>query len=158
MSRSIAAATAIASLVGGLTAGVGQQPRVIRVVDAATGQTIAGAVVTANGREHRTDVAGVVRLDPASWSRRLALRAQGYDRTDVDAAASREVDVRLQPFRAKALYLSVYGIGSRTLRGAALDLIDTTELNALVIDVKATVAWFPIAAPCRWRPRPGRST
>jgi hypothetical protein len=34
------------------------------------------------------------------------------------------------------LYLSVYGIGDRTLRTAALALIDTTELNALVIDVK----------------------
>jgi hypothetical protein len=42
----------------------------------------------------------------------------------------------LVPVRPKALYLSVFGIGNRTLREGALELIETTELNALVIDVK----------------------
>jgi hypothetical protein len=40
------------------------------------------------------------------------------------------------PVRPRALYLSVFGIGNRTLREAALELVETTELNALVIDVK----------------------
>ena len=34
------------------------------------------------------------------------------------------------------LYLTYYGIGDRKLRNSALKLIDETELNALVIDVK----------------------
>ncbi|HEX8947954.1 MAG TPA: putative glycoside hydrolase, partial [Dissulfurispiraceae bacterium] len=43
---------------------------------------------------------------------------------------------KLQPFSPKALYLTFYGIGDRKLRENALKLIDETELNALVIDVK----------------------
>jgi hypothetical protein len=42
----------------------------------------------------------------------------------------------LQPFTPKALYLTFYGIGDRSLRESALKLINETELNALVIDVK----------------------
>jgi hypothetical protein len=47
------------------------------------------------------------------------------------------------------LYLSVFGIGSRTLREAALDLIEATELNALVIDVKGDrgLVPYPTAIP-----------
>jgi len=44
--------------------------------------------------------------------------------------------VRLAPFLPKALYLSFYGIGSKSLRQAALALIRDAALNALVIDVK----------------------
>jgi hypothetical protein len=47
------------------------------------------------------------------------------------------------PFVPKAVYLSVYGIGSRPLRSAALQLIDETELNALVIDVKGDRGMIP---------------
>ncbi len=36
----------------------------------------------------------------------------------------------------KALYLSFYGVGDAGLRGSALHLLDTTELNAVVIDIK----------------------
>ena len=45
-------------------------------------------------------------------------------------------EIGLKPFAPKALYLSFYGIGDRGLRESALKLIETTELNALVIDVK----------------------
>jgi hypothetical protein len=52
-------------------------------------------------------------------------------------------EIHLQPFRPKALYLSFYGIGDRELRGAALKLLDETELNALVIDVKGDLGHIP---------------
>jgi hypothetical protein len=38
--------------------------------------------------------------------------------------------IQLSPVRPNALYLSVFGIGNRTLRETALELADTTELNA----------------------------
>jgi hypothetical protein len=44
--------------------------------------------------------------------------------------------IELTPLAPKALYLSFYGIASARLRQAALDLLEATELNALVIDVK----------------------
>jgi hypothetical protein len=52
-------------------------------------------------------------------------------------------EIKLGPFNPKALYLSFYGIGDRTLRGSALRLIEETELNALVIDVKGDRGMIP---------------
>ena len=46
------------------------------------------------------------------------------------------VRIKFVPFTPKALYLSFYGIGSSASREPAFRLIENTELNALVIDVK----------------------
>jgi hypothetical protein len=68
----------------------------------------------------------------------VRVRAYGYGRGEmpIDALRRPPGEIQLSPVRPKALYLSVFGIGNRTLREAALELVDTTELNALVIDVK----------------------
>jgi hypothetical protein len=109
-----------------------------RVVDAATGKGIPNAIVTAGSSEHRSDGSGNFVVDDAGSALVIRARAAGYLRTDVQTQAIRapRAEIRLTPFRPKALYLSVYGIGSASLRTAALALADTTELNALVIDVK----------------------
>jgi hypothetical protein len=46
------------------------------------------------------------------------------------------VTIALTPFRPKAVYLSVYGVTSRTLRSAAVALAASNGINALVIDAK----------------------
>ena len=108
-----------------------------RIVDAASGRPVADAILTTGNREQRADSDGLfdVEIPPGSVIR---ARAPGYLQADVHAQASNAspVDIRLAPFRPKALYLTVYGIGSLALRTEALRLIDTTELNALVIDMK----------------------
>ena len=53
------------------------------------------------------------------------------------------LEVKLSPFTPKALYLSFYGVGSKALRGPAMKLIEETELNALVIDVKGDRGMIP---------------
>jgi hypothetical protein len=44
--------------------------------------------------------------------------------------------IALKPFAAKGLYLTHFGVSSRLLRNRVLSLIEETELNAVVIDVK----------------------
>jgi hypothetical protein len=51
--------------------------------------------------------------------------------------------VTLIPFTPKALYLTVYGIGSNTLREGALALAQGGEVNALVIDLKGDRGLIP---------------
>jgi hypothetical protein len=51
--------------------------------------------------------------------------------------------IKLVPFKPKALYLSFYGAGSKVIRDSALRLIENTELNALVIDVKGDKGMIP---------------
>jgi hypothetical protein len=107
-----------------------------RVVDAATGEPIAGAFVTLDTSEARSDSAGAFKL--VGRGQAVRLRAPGYLRREVpaDDLAGAGATLRLEPFSPKALYLSFFGIGSAMLRDSALELIEATELNALVIDVK----------------------
>jgi hypothetical protein len=109
----------------------------LHVVDASTRAPIADAIVTVGNNESRTDTHGVVALDVTGVAG-IQVRAQGYSRASVPVPSIPEssTDVALKPFRPKALYLSAYGVGDRTLRTAALTALAATELNALVIDVK----------------------
>jgi len=106
------------------------------VMDAVSREPVANAIVTVGRTETRTDARGMFRAPDSEASVRV--RAHGYGRAEVAIETLRRppAEIRLARVRPKALYLSVFGIGNRTLREAALALIDTTELNALVVDVK----------------------
>lgn len=116
------------------------------VVDASSGDPIAGASVTRGGLVVVTGADGRWELpgdDPL-----VKARAPGFVRRDLPAAAVVASDGRIElaPFRARALYLSFFGIGDRGLREDALDLLAATELNALVIDVKGDSGRIPWAS------------
>jgi hypothetical protein len=109
-----------------------------RVVDSFTRTPILGAFVTSNGDVTQTDEHGIFSFKTGGSG--LAARAYGYTRAEVGSASQ---EIKLVPFRPKALYLSFFGIGDRTLRQAVLKLIEETELNALVIDVKGDRGMLP---------------
>jgi len=115
----------------------------LQVLDADTGRPISAAIVTLGAKTATTDAGG--RLVLAQPAQTLGVRAPGYRRLELkdDTSTPRQQTARLTPFRPKALYLSYYGIGSQSLRGAALRLIASTELNALVIDVKGDRGRIP---------------
>lgn len=110
------------------------------VVDSVTGQPVPGALVTVNTAVVKTDAKGQFLVEANGL--KVGARAYGYLR------AERSVDIEplvitLTPFTPKALYLSFYGIGSRARRQPALKLIEATELNALVVDVKGDRGMIP---------------
>lgn len=109
-----------------------------RVIDSFTGKPILGAIVASNGDVTQSDEHGAFSFKTGGDG--LTARAYGYMRTE---AASSSLEIKLVPFRPKALYLSFFGIGDRTLRQAALKLIEETEINALVIDVKGDRGLIP---------------
>ncbi len=114
-----------------------------RIFDASSGRALEGAVVTLGDMAVTTDGSGNFQIRGAGSQ--LGVRAYGYQRAwlDLPQANEHEATVHLKPFAPKALYLSFYGIGDRTLRELALNLIDATELNALVIDVKGDRGRIP---------------
>jgi hypothetical protein len=107
-----------------------------RIIDAVTKKPIAAAFVTLQDIVVQTDENG--RFEIGGGGERVGIRAYGHRRKWVDANSLRDESpvVELEPLIPKALYLSFFGIGNATLRQSALDLIEATELNALVIDVK----------------------
>src|SRR5579872_5732727 len=106
------------------------------VFDADTRTPVAAAILTSATETVQAGPDGRFHLERAGETVRV--RAPGYRRAEARIDPGRRVPVRLElkPFQPKAVYLSVFGIGSNSLRDAALQLIEHTELNALVIDVK----------------------
>jgi hypothetical protein len=88
-----------------------------------------------------TDTQGLYRLD---GTLPIKVRAAGYARETVapDESASPHT-VKLTPLLPKALYLTVYGIGAPFLLDPALEVIQKSKLNALVIDVKGDRGLIP---------------
>lgn len=99
------------------------------VYNKTTMKPIQNAIITSGNKEYRTDVNGTFSVPSAS---RIGVRAVGYDRKFYTSGGK----MYLNPLIPKALYLSSFGATSGKLMGNAKHLIRTTEINALVIDIK----------------------
>ena len=111
------------------------------VIDGATDKPLAGAIVSAGERTVLTDAEGRYSIDDGG--KPLKVRLAGYGRADIVAADASPQPVKLAPLLPKALYLTVYGIAAPFLRDPALDVIEKSKLNALVIDIKGDRGLIP---------------
>jgi hypothetical protein len=103
------------------------------VLDADTRKPIENAFVTLGFTVARTDPDGKFTID--GNGEQLGIRAYGHARREVPLN-NLDHGITLSPFIPKAIYLSFYGIGDKALRESALGVIQRTEVNALVIDLK----------------------
>jgi hypothetical protein len=117
------------------------------VIDATTRTPVAEAIVTSASGTTLTGRDGSFTVEHAGAN--IAARAPGYLRTRAQVAGDQPVTLVLTPFRPKAVYLSVYGVTSSSLREAATSLRDTTAINALVIDVKGDRGLTPYPSEAR---------
>lgn len=99
------------------------------VLDKNNGKPIASAIITAQGKEYRTDTHGAFHV-PLSDT--VGIRAIGYERKFYKGGGA----IYLNPVIPKALYLSSFGATQDKIIKNAKRLIGTTEINALVIDIK----------------------
>ena len=73
----------------------------------------------------------------------LAMAGLAHGGAEFGLGASSETrEIQPKPFVPKALYLSSFGLGARSLREPVVRLLQETELNALVIDVKGDRGWI----------------
>ena len=113
------------------------------VVDFFTGKPVEGAFVTSSNNLILTDSKG--NFIANGGLNKLAVRAHGYERREqaVIPLGGEPQGVKLIPLTPRGLYLSFYGIGDRSIRESAVKLIQETELNTLVIDVKGDRGMIP---------------
>jgi hypothetical protein len=104
------------------------------VQDAGTGQVLQNVSLWTANRQVFSDAAG--RFELTGSTSPLIVKAPGYLPLEITAAASRQI--KLQAFSPKALYLSFWAADSRLKRSQFEQLIDQTEANALVIDIKSS--------------------
>ncbi|MFZ5448028.1 MAG: putative glycoside hydrolase [Thermodesulfobacteriota bacterium] len=114
-----------------------------KVIDAQTKAPIEGALVTLGEQVVRTDKEGAFQLN--GTGERLKLRAAGYARQElaITELGNPQAEIALNPFKVKALYLTVYGTAVNRIREAALEAIKVNNMNALVIDVKGDRGFIP---------------
>jgi hypothetical protein len=118
----------------------------VKVVDSITGQAVKDATLVLDGKTLAADDQGVFSFSTSKGGGKLGVKAPGYQRVEqtlTDALPEGLMEIRLAPFSPRALYLSFYGVGSKALRDPALKMIEETELNALVIDVKGDRGMIP---------------
>jgi hypothetical protein len=118
-----------------------------RLIDKESGEPLANATVIATTTFPGTDVAFTRMLDSADGQFTLkGLPEQGYLQilspgyaTQVIAIKPGEVptEIALERFRVRALYVTAAVASSPDLMTEYIDLIERTELNAIVIDVKS---------------------
>jgi hypothetical protein len=106
-----------------------------RVLNGRTGKPIATATVHHNGVTVRTGSDGSFLLEKTDPRKPVLIKASGYRQTSVTSTAG-HLEAALTPIEVRGLYLTHYGVGSRLLRSQVLGLIGSTDLNAVVIDVK----------------------
>ena len=114
------------------------------------GQPLAKALVLLRrpGREPTftyTDAQGVYQLSGSSEEEgTLIVRLAGYRREERQLGPNASIDFELVPQVIKGIYIP-FGLimtGSESYLQANLDLVDRTELNAVVIDIKSDEGWL----------------
>ncbi|MDQ6694591.1 MAG: hypothetical protein M3014_09260 [Chloroflexota bacterium] len=103
----------------------------------ADGKGIQGAALFGGQTHTFAGANGAYVLKDLPQDRTLVVKAPGYLATTVQFGQVITKNVTLQPFIAKAVYLSADTIATPAKFQSILDMLDKTELNALVIDVKA---------------------
>jgi hypothetical protein len=103
---------------------------------------LAGASVVADSVEVRTDAEGAFVVERVNPTASLLVKMPGYQKQPVPPIKADKLEITLKPQSIRAAYLTYYGVGDRGIRGKVLDLIQRTELNAVVIDVKGDRGWI----------------
>ena len=107
----------------------------------ATGAPIAGVRVFVDGGDgtvSETDEDGSYELPGVMDAATIVYKMPGYRLHEVAADGALDIDVALEPFESRALYAPSAVFEAPGRLEELLGLLDRTEANALVIDVKET--------------------
>lgn len=105
------------------------------ITDAVTGKPISNTLVYLGNTSVATNGKGAYRFDNVPLKATVTIKASGYAKTTLDVSGASRRDVKLQPFRVKGIHIP-FGMPADQVF-AAMDMIAKTELNAMILDVKA---------------------
>lgn len=105
--------------------------------DSKTGKPVAGATIYLNGVATLTSSdEGKFGLSDVPPGTPLKLKAPGYNIVETVVPNSPTMEFMMRPFAARGVYLPFGLLANEAKVRGLIDLIDRTELNALVVDVK----------------------
>jgi hypothetical protein len=100
------------------------------------GQPISQTRVIAGGTFVHTDATGQFFFPEVPETAVVQALAPGYAKQVVTVTQVPSVTITLSPFRVQGIYVTGYVAGTPDWFDALLDFVDTTELNAIVLEVK----------------------
>ncbi|MBI3913194.1 MAG: carboxypeptidase-like regulatory domain-containing protein [Chloroflexi bacterium] len=112
------------------------------ITDAATNQPISGTLVLMGAQSAATNAKGAFHFENVPAKTTLTVKTPGYRRVQIEVSQTARADLKLAPFTAKAIHIPMGLTGERV--GELIDLVNKTELNSIVIDVKSEhgrIAW-----------------
>ena len=103
-----------------------------------TGQVITATVTGKDGRYLFKDIPAPVTL---------TVTALDYERREEPIGQVTEMDIALRPFEVRGIYMPLGLLTSQSRVLELIDLVDNTELNTIVVDMKNDRGWlaFPSA-------------
>ena len=105
------------------------------MVTSSDGHPLSASIITSGART-TSGPDGRYELDVVPADHKLMIKSPGYLATTVEFGQVMTQNVSLEPMVVKAIYLSADTVASPGKLQALLDMVDRTELNAVVIDVK----------------------
>ncbi|MGH7349607.1 MAG: putative glycoside hydrolase, partial [Candidatus Rokuibacteriota bacterium] len=102
-----------------------------------------GASIWAGPTEIVTDAEGRFATSAVEPGAMVWVKSPGYERKRLIGGEASDVTVELAPHPIRAAYLTYYGVADRGIRGRVLGLVERTELNAVVIDIKGDRGLIP---------------
>jgi hypothetical protein len=119
------------------------------IVTEATGAPIAGArVAVANGSaETVTGADGTFRLSGGTDVAEVLISAPGYANQTLAVDSSRTVAVALEAEKIKAVYANLGVLSDPERWNRLIEIADSTEINAIVLDVKQDTIYYDTRVP-----------
>lgn len=109
----------------------------------AAGAVGAAVLVIGGVAAFRTTSPDTVLTDPDAAAETAALAADSAAQADPDSATSPALPARMQrPDSVRALYVNAWAAGSRSRMADLIRIAETTEINALVIDIKESDSYL----------------
>jgi hypothetical protein len=101
-----------------------------------TGEPIPGATIAIEDVWTETAQDGSFRLDNAPESGDLVFKAPGYHALVRELDEQFEIDVTLDEEHIRSIYATAAAVGDEVRFNELLDLVERTEINSMVIDIK----------------------
>lgn len=120
----------------------GMEGELSGVVTGENGEPIANAVVVASGLVAHTDAAGTFNLPFEDPSAQVHVFASGYADVWIDAQTGTSLAIPMIRQDIKALYLTGANLADQAAIDALVRIIDATEANALVVDIKEGAVYY----------------
>ncbi len=111
------------------------------------GKPLAGAVISAGDARGVTDDDGEFKLSGVADGVEVVVGAPGYLNKTSPLPAERTLTLALEPIMIKGIYAGAYTLSEEDEVQRLIELVDETELNAIVLDIKEDVIFYDSQVP-----------